>query len=70
MDIKTSNNLLLRLKKSVLDINSITSLHYLYVGNESKEHFKCLLNGIIANVNLGKLSELNLVLGQIFGPFI
>ena len=65
LDIKTSNNLLLRLKKSVLDINSITSLHYLYAGNEGKEHFKCLLNGIIANVNLGKLSELNLVLGLI-----
>ena len=66
INLQTSTALLNRLKKNVSDIYSITALHFLNAGNEGLKHFNCILNGIISNVNLATIEEMNMVLGLIF----
>ena len=61
----SSTDLLMRMKKNVMDIFSITALHYLNAGREGLVHFNFLLNAIVSNVNNATLEELNLVLGLI-----
>ena len=46
-----SSKLLHKMKAQVLDIYSITTLHYLNAGNEGIEHFNFLINCIIDDVN-------------------
>ena len=58
-------NILKRMKTHVIDIFGITALHYRNAGGEGLLHFVFLLNCIIADVNNGKVEELNLVLGLI-----
>ena len=56
-----SSKLLHKMKAQVLDIYSITTLHYLNAGNEGIEHFNFLLNCIIDDVNNASVEELNSV---------
>ena len=65
IDIASSTSLLKRMKKSVNDIFSVSSLHYLNAGDEGLVHFNLILNAIISNVNNAKLEDMNLVLGLI-----
>ena len=57
--------LLTRMKPHVIDIDGITSLHYLYAGEEGLNHYVSLLNAFISQVNNVTLAELNTVLGLI-----
>ena len=65
ISVKTAENLLRRMKNHVIDIYSITSLHYLYAGQEGIRHFAALLNIFIRNVNNATLEEVNTALGLI-----
>ena len=58
-------SLLIRLKKNVSDLYSITVLHYSNAGQEGIDHFQCLLNNIITEVNNAIIQELNTTYGII-----
>ena len=58
-------SLLKRLKKNVIDLYSITTLHYTNAGQEGLNHFMCLLNSIISEVNNATIEELNTAYGLI-----
>ena len=60
-----STKILNRMRKNVSDFYSITALHYINAGVEGLEHFNCLLNAIIADVNNATIEELNIALGII-----
>ena len=58
-------SLLKRLKKNVTDLYSITTLHYTNAGQEGLNHFVCLLNSIIEEVDNATIEELNTAYGLI-----
>ena len=60
-----STKILQSMKKNVSDYYSITPLHYLYAGDEGIRHHNTLMNGLIAEVNNGKIDELNVAHGNI-----
>ena len=49
------------MKKQVKDYFSITTLHYINAGHAGVEHFHCLMNCIIGDVNNASIEELNTV---------
>ena len=59
IDMNTSNNILWKMKKSVIDHNSITPLHFINAGQSGLVHFNDLLNDLISNVNNVSVAELN-----------
>ena len=65
ISLKEAEKLLRRMKTHVIDIFSITSLHYLYAGDEGVKHFAALINIFIRNVNNATLEEVNTALGLI-----
>ena len=65
ISVKTAEKLLRKMKTHVIDIYSITSLHYLYAGQEGIQHFTALINILIKNVNNATLEEVNTALGVI-----
>ena len=58
-------DILKRLKTHVIDIYGITALHFINAGKEGLTHFAYLLNCVIADVNNGKVDDLNQALGII-----
>ena len=60
-----SEQILRGLRKNVNDFYSITALHYLNAGTAGIDHFHFLLNGLISNVNLSSLEELNTVFAHV-----
>ena len=52
-------DLLRRLKPHVIDIHGMSSLHFINAGREGLLHFAYLLNCVIADVNNGKVEDLN-----------
>ena len=59
LSVKTSTEILNRMKASVNDLFSITPAHYLNAGDFGKVHFNFLLNTIIDDVNQASIDELN-----------
>ena len=49
------------LKSTVLDWFSITSLHFLHLGQEGILHFVFLMNTVIKNINCASIEELNTI---------
>ena len=56
-----SCEILKSIRKNVNDFYSITAQHYLNAGDEGRDHFCFILNGIITNINLAGLPELNTI---------
>ena len=56
-----SLDILTSIRKNVNDFFSITALHYLNAGRAGHDHFHFLLNGIINNINLAGIDELNTI---------
>ena len=65
ISVKSAEKLLRRMKTHVIDIYSVTSLHYLYAGHEGIKHYTALINTFIRNVNNATLDEVNTALGLI-----
>ena len=65
ISLKKAAEILKRLKAHVIDIHGITALHFINAGREGIEHFAYLLNCVIADVNNGKIEDLNQALGII-----
>ena len=61
ISLAESTKILHKLKSTVNDIYSITSLHYINAGEEGVDHFHFLLNGVIEDVNNASIEELNSV---------
>ena len=61
ISVADSFELLRRMKNSVNDLNSISTLHYLNAGKEGVIHFHFILNSIIDDVNTASIDELNSV---------
>ena len=61
ISLTDSLELLHRMKNSVNDLYSITTLHYLNAGKEGALHFNFILNSIIDDVNTASVDELNSV---------
>ena len=57
--------LLSSLRSSVMDYFSITSLHFLHLGQEGVLHFVFLLNEIISHINSSSVAELNTIWANI-----
>ena len=64
ISMSKSTKILKSLKKNVSDFFSVTALHYLYAGQEGLDHYYCLLNAIISDVNNSKIQELNMAHGN------
>ena len=62
---KSAADILKRMKKHVIDIYSISALHYSNAGDEGLIHFASLMNSAITDVNNTTIEELNLALGLI-----
>ena len=65
ISLKDSQEILLKIKKNVMDHFGITALHYIHAGKEGLFHFNFLLNAIIQDVSNASLQELNTVHGLI-----
>ena len=65
ISIKTAEKILKRMKNHVIDIYSITALHYSSAGDEGLIHFATLINCAVSDVDDATLNELNLALGLI-----
>ena len=65
ISVGAAEKLLKRMKSHVIDIYSITALHYLYAGQEGIQHYAALINILIVNVNNTTLEEVNTALGLI-----
>ena len=61
ISVKKSDEILLKMKSSVIDFFNITPLHYLNAGDEGLKHFNFLLNVVISDVNNASVKELNTV---------
>ena len=61
ISIADSTKILLKMKKSVSDFYSVTTLHYINAGEAGIQHFNFLLNCIIEDVNNASVEELNTV---------
>ena len=59
LSLAAGEKLLKRLKPSVIDFYSMTSLHFLNLGHEGTVHFVFLLNSIISLINSSSMAELN-----------
>ena len=55
MSYSTGERILKRLKSSVVDLFSVTSLHFLYAKTEGITHLVFLINKIIDNINCSSL---------------
>ena len=62
ISLAESTKLLHKMKAQVIDIYSITTLHYLNAGKDGIEHFNFLLNCIIDDINNASIEELNYAL--------
>ena len=60
-----SYKLLTNIRKNVNDFYSITALHYLNAGTAGQDHFFFLLNGVISNINLAGIDELNTIYANV-----
>ena len=75
ISLTKGEELLRSLKSSVMDFFSVTSLHFLNLGEEGVLHFVFLLNAIISHINSSSVAELNTVWANILfkgghtGPF-
>ena len=49
------------MRKEVNDAFSITASHYINAGDEGLEHFNCIMNGVISNINIAGAQELNTI---------
>ena len=65
ISFQTAADILKRMKKHVIDIYSISALHYCNAGDEGLVHFASLINSAISDVNNATIEELNLALGLI-----
>ena len=65
ISMNKSSEILHRLRASVSDISSISTLHYIHGGIEAYKHFNFLLKSIIEDVNNASLIELNSVHGLV-----
>ena len=65
ISLESSNKILRSLKQNVSDYYSITALHYLHAGQEGLQHYNALVNGLIAEVNNSRITELNTAHGTI-----
>ena len=65
IDLEAAAHILKRMKKHVIDIDGITTQHYINAGWEGLLHFASQLNCIISDVNNGTIDELNIALGLI-----
>ena len=65
VSLNKAADILNRLKTHVIDIHGITALHFINAGREGLKHFAYLLNCVIADVNNGKIEDLNQALGII-----
>ena len=54
-----STRILKKMKHTVSDFYSITTLHYINAGNAGFEHFNLLLNCVIDDLNCASIEELN-----------
>ena len=61
ISLTKAEQLLRSLKSSVMDYFSITTLHFLHLGEVGVRHFAVLLNAIINLINSSSVSELNTV---------
>ena len=61
ISLADGERLLRGLRPSVMDYFSITSLHFLYLGQQGIFHFVFLLNTIISHINSSSISELNTI---------
>ena len=66
ISIKESNDILYSIKPSVNDLYSVTAYHYIHAGDEGLEHFNCLLNILITDINFATVPEVNSVYSCIF----
>ena len=57
--------MLRKLRSTVMDFFSLTSLHFLHLGEEGVQHFVFLLNAIISHINCSSAVELNTVWANI-----
>ena len=51
----------MKIKPSVIDFYSITSLHFLNLGTEGTIHFVFLLNSVINLINCSSIEEMNTI---------
>jgi hypothetical protein len=65
LSLSKGEDLLKKLKPSVTDFYSITSLHFLHLGKEGIFHFVFLVNSIIDHVNASSIEELNTIWANI-----
>ena len=61
ISIEESTSILMKMKPTVNDFYSVTTLHYINAGKAGLVHFNFLLNCIISEVNNAKVEELNTV---------
>ena len=61
ISLSKGEELLRRLRPSVSDYFSITSLHFLHSGKEGLIHFVYLLNQVINDINSSSIPELNTI---------
>ena len=66
ISLKESNEILFSIKPSVNDLYSITAYHYIHAGDEGLEHFNCLLNILVTDINFVTVPEMNSVYSCIF----
>ena len=57
--------MLRKLKSTVMDFFSLSSLHFLHLGEDGVRHFVFLLNAIISHINSSSVAELNTVWANI-----
>ena len=65
ISLSKGEEILRSLKSSVMDLFSVTSLHFLHLGEEGVLHFVFLLNAIISHINSSSVAELNTVWANI-----
>ena len=61
ISLADGERLLRGLRPSVMDFFSVTSLHFLHLGQQGIFHFVFLLNTIISHINSSSISELNTI---------
>ena len=58
ISLKTSSDILLKMKPNVTDFFSLTPKHFINVGSAGFVHFNLLLNAFIIDVNNASIEEL------------
>ena len=59
--LKTTSEILLKMKATVIDFFSLTPLHFINAGSPGFIHFNLLLNALITDVNNSTIEELNTI---------